>query len=154
MTLKKIKVAAFLLAISPLSIAAPSINDMQACQGLIDFIGSKLESASSKYESEDIQTIRKGLDGYNQYIQRDIVSPGLLKFNRGDAEKASLMQKQVDDYKKTVVNGLHARYPQDGLFTDQVLALNNCAKKAVPAGQELNDLKEAFTVMSTLVPAY
>ena len=67
---------------------------MQSCQGLIDFLDNKLASAPEKYAKSDVDNVRKGLEGYNQYIQSDIVTPGLLKFNGGDATKADAMQKR------------------------------------------------------------
>jgi hypothetical protein len=130
--------------------AAGLINDMQSCQGLIDFIDSKLDSAPAKYEKGDVKKVRKGLDGYNQYIQREIVEPGLLKFNGGDEAKAGAMQKQVDAYKQTLVKQYEARYPQNRLFTDHAVAVNNCAKKAVPSGQDLEALKVALNTMVEL----
>jgi len=141
---------ALLLLIPQLSMAAGLINDMQSCQGLIEFIDKKLDSAPSKYEKSHVKKVRKGLEGYNQYIQREIVWPGLLQFNGGDKTKANDMQKQIEAYKQTLVKQLDARYPQNRLFTDQAIAVNNCAKKAVPSGQELEGLKEALTIMVEL----
>ena len=60
------------------------------------------------------------------------------------------MQEQVDTYKKTLVKQLEDRYQQNRLFTDQAIAVNNCAKKAVPSGQELEELKEALNMMVKL----
>ena len=150
MKLKKFTITFILLVISSQLIAAPLVNDMQACQGMISFIEAKLESASSKFEAEDVKTIRKGLEGYDQYIQQEIITPGLLKFNGGDEAKANLMQTQVDGYKKTLVKSLQVRYPQNRLFYDHVVAVNNCSKKAVPSGQALEDLKVAFATLVKL----
>ena len=60
------------------------------------------------------------------------------------------MQKQVDTYKQSLVKQLEARYPKNRLFTDHAIAVNNCAKKAVPAGAELDELKEALNLMIKL----
>lgn len=54
---------------------------MQSCQRLIDFINSKLDSAPTNYDDADVKIIRSGLNAYNNYIQQEIVSLGLLKFN-------------------------------------------------------------------------
>lgn len=133
-----------------LAVAAPSINDMQSCQGLLDFMDNKLDSAAAKYGADDVKAVKAGLNGYNQYIQREIVSPGLLQFNGGDAGKSAQMQKQVDAYKASLVADLQKRFPANQLFADQVVALNNCTQKAVPSGQELAGLKQAFALLMKL----
>jgi hypothetical protein len=143
-------IVGLLLIFSKSPMAAGLINDMQSCQALIDFVDNKLDSGPSNYNKGDVKKVRTGLESYNQYIQREIVSPGLLQFNNGDTTKANQMQKQIDTYKKTLVKQLEARYPQNRLFTDQAIAVNNCAKKAVPSGQELEELKEALNLMVKL----
>ena len=45
---------------------------------------------------------------------------------------------------------LDTRYPQNRLFSDYAIAINNCAKKSVPSGQELEDLKAALNTMLKL----
>lgn len=132
--MKKILIIGLLLVVSKSPLAAGLINEMQYCQALIDFVDNKLDLAPSNYAQEDVEKIRKGLGTYNQYIQRQIVSPGLLEFNGGDKGKANQMQKQVDAYKQSLVKKLEARYPKNRLFTDHAIAVNNCAKKAVPSG--------------------
>ena len=127
--MKKILIIGLLLIISKSTLAAGLINEMQSCQAFIDFIDNKLNSAPSTYDPEDIKKVREGLGTYNQYIQRQIVSPGLLEFNGGDKDKANQMQKQVDTYKQTLAKQLEARYPKNRLFMDHAIAVNNCAKK-------------------------
>jgi hypothetical protein len=129
---------------------AALINEMQACQGLIEFLDQKLDSAPSSYSKADIKTVRKGLEAYDEYIQQEIVSPGLLEFNGGDKGKAKDMQKQVDAYKESIVKQMNQRFPQDQLFMDHAIQLNNCAKQAVPSGDDLEALKDALNTMITL----
>ena len=148
--MKKILIVGLLLAWSQSILAASLINEMQSCQALIDFVDNKLDSAPSNYVKADVQKVRKGLRAYHQYIQNQIVSPGLLEFNGGDKDKANQMQTQVDAYKETLVKQLNVRYPETRLFTDHAVALNNCAKKSVPSGKDLDDLKEALNVMVKL----
>jgi len=130
--------------------AKPSINDMQGCQAVIDFVDAKLDAVGDKYDASDVKIVRTGLDAYNAYIQSEIVTPGLLEFNSGDKGKADAMQAQVDAYKTTVTNAYSAKYPQNRLFTDHAVAINECAKKAVPAGGDLEALKAALTKMVEL----
>lgn len=147
---KNILTVSFSLLLSAPLFASPSLNDMQSCQGLLDFLDSKLSSLPSKYSSADVKKVRRGLKGYNEFIQSDIVSPGLLKYNGGDASKANAMQEQVNAYKAKLVQSFKEHYPQNRIFTDQAIAVNNCAKKAVPSGQALEDLQVAINTMVKL----
>lgn len=61
--------------------AKPSVNDMQQCQALIDFIEQKLSNPPAKYKSDLVDTAKLGLGKYDDYIQSDIVTPGLIEFN-------------------------------------------------------------------------
>ena len=149
-TIKNCAIGTILLLTPLLSSANSSINEMQSCQGLLDFIEEKLDSAPAKYPDADVSKIRDGLDGYNNYIQTEIITPGLLAFNSGDASKARGMQQQIDTYKKSLVNTFQSRYPENRIYTDQAVAVNNCAKKAVPSGQALKELTEALNTMVKL----
>lgn len=131
-------------AFSPATFAGQLINEMQSCQGLLDFVSIKLDSGAAKYTPADVSAVRLGLKQYDDYIQSAIVTPGLIKFNNGDSAKATTMQIQVDAYKTSIVAGLSARYPENRLYTDQAIAINNCAMKAVPSGQALENLKVAL----------
>lgn len=133
------------LAFAPMvSVAAPSVNDMQTCQGLLDFLDGKL-AETTQYDASEVAKIRQGLKGYNDYIQTDIVTPGLRQY--GDV--ASL-QAQVDQYKATIVNAYKGRYTDKRIYADHAVAVNNCAKKAVPSGAKLEQLKQALELMLKL----
>ena len=150
MKLKKILLAfGFSLVLSSSSFASPSINDMQSCQALLDFVDEKL-STNSKYSVNDVKTVKNGLNQYNEYIQKEIVTPGLIKFNAGDITKAKAMQKQVDDYKLSLVNAYKKRYVENRMYTDYAIAINNCAKKAVPSGEALENLKASLNTIIKL----
>lgn len=148
--LKKIVIIGCLLVVSKSLMATSLINDMQACQALIEFVDNKLNAAPLVYDKEEVENVRKGLKSYNQFIQREIVSPGLLKFNGGDKEKAHQMQKQIDIYKNSLIKQLEMRYPQKRLLMDQVIAMNNCTKKSVPSNKALETLKESLNTMLKL----
>lgn len=151
MKLKQVALSVTLIcSLSLPASAGRLINDMQGCQGLLDFLDTKLTSSAPHYKSSDLQTIRIGLKQYNEYIQKEIVTPGLLQFSKGDKTKAKAMQKQVDTYKLGLVEGLNARYPQNRLFTDYAIQVNNCAKKAVPSGEELENLKASLNTLLKL----
>jgi len=131
------------------ALSANLINDMQGCQALIDHVNDVLDKAPDAYAKKDVKNVQKGLELYNDYIQNEIVTPGLVKFNGGDKEKAKAMQAQVDDYKKTVISAYDKKY-KNKLYTDHAVAINECAKKAVPSGDSLEALKLALTTMVEL----
>ncbi|UAB71700.1 hypothetical protein INR79_07335 [Vibrio sp. SCSIO 43132] len=131
--------------------AKPNINDMQQCQALLDFLEKKLATPPTQYSKEQVQTAKLGLEEYDAFIQTEIVTPGLLAFNGGDKSKADAMQQQVDAFKSTVVSALDKRYPSQKLVMDHVISLNECTKKAVPSGEELDDLKRSMEALIALV---
>lgn len=133
------------------SAARPSINDMQTCQGLIDFVSLKLKNLPSKYNEEDVKTVQKGLSAYNKYIQNTFVSPSLLKFSQGNKDKAEALQKQVNTYKAKVVKSYENQYPYNKISDGFVKSLNECTQKAVPTGNDLNALKTSFVKMLELI---
>lgn len=143
-------ILATLLCLTSQSSFAALINEMQGCQGYMDFVETKLVAGAAKYPAAEVKKVRKGLSGYDQFIQSKIVSPGLLKFSGGDKAKADQLQTQVDAYRKNIVSRLQKRYPQNRLFADHAHSLNDCAKQAVPKGQSLEDLKEALHAMLRL----
>ncbi len=141
---------AIIFTSTQIATAKPNINDMQGCQGIIDFVDGKLNPAPAKYNATDVKKIRHGLKIYNDFIQRTIVTPGLLQFNKGNAAKANAMQKQVDVYKAQIVRNYKKRYPQPRLFGDFAISINDCAKQAVPKGANLNALKTALETIIKL----
>lgn len=151
--MKRILTALLLVISSQAALAAGLVNDMQSCQGLLEFIDKKLDTSSARYSRSDIKEVRQGLTAYDDYIQREIIAPSLLEFNGGDKGKANDMQKQVDAYKATLVGQYDARYPDNQLYMDHAIAVNECAKKAVPAGDELEALKTGLTKMVEMVSA-
>lgn len=151
--MKKFAMVLFALCLPQVSSAAGLINEMQTCQGLLDFMEQKISAVSARYDVQELNKVRKGLDAYNGYIQREIVTPGLLQATGGNKAMADAYQKQVDAYKAGLVKQLAARYPQDKLLTDHAVAVNECSKKAVPSGAELESLKEALTTMVKLARA-
>jgi len=139
-----------LLLISPAITSAASINDMQTCQATLNFVVSRLAAPPENYAAAEVATIKQGLTSYDDYIQREIITPGLLKFNNNDAARASAMQEQVDAYKAKVVESYAKRYPHNQLLTDYAIAINNCTKQAMPEGAEMDALKQALLMIVKL----
>ncbi|MBB1269543.1 hypothetical protein [Shewanella sp. SR44-3] len=130
--------------------AAPSINDMQGCQAYLDFVANKLTDLKDVYSIDDISSIRRGLSKYNQHIQRTIITPGLLEFTGNDAQKAKETQLQIDAYKTHVSESLKQKYQKNKLLSDYAIAIDECAKKAMPAGAVLQELKTAVELIVSL----
>ena len=107
--------------------AATTINDMQACQGYLDFVDNKLDDLKETYSAEDLNTIRTGLVNYNQYIQQTIITPGLLEFTGNDAQKASETQLQIDAYKTHISESLKQKYQDDKMVVDYAVVFNSCS---------------------------
>lgn len=144
MPFKKFLLAAALTGVTQLTFASPSINDMQGCQAVIDFVEQKMADTHSVYRSEDIDIVLKGVQAYNNYIQNDIVTPGLLKYAEGNTAKAEGLQQQVDIYKKGLVANLDKKFTGNRIYSDVAISLNNCAKMSVPSGSALEDLKASL----------
>lgn len=139
------------LPVSTISLGNTLINDMQACQALNQFVINKLEASVSPYTAEKVGRVTKGLKMYNEFIQDEIVSPGLLKFNGGDKARTDVMQQQVDAYKAKLISGLASRYSTNKMLTDYAVSINNCTQKARPKGETLEALKVSVTSLMELV---
>lgn len=146
----------FIMAMPFLSstmVQAASVQTMQSCQGLIDFLHVKLKASTDRYSSGDIKAVSQGLNVYNTFIQRDVVTPGLLKYSKGDKAQAQSLQDQVDAFRASIVKNYSVRFPENKLYMDFVVALNNCTKDAAPRGDELETLKASMMKMVELIKA-
>lgn len=124
-----------IIAMSAVSAHAKmSVNKAQECQAVLDFTIERVESVK-KYDKADVKTVTKGLRAYEAFLQSDHVDPGLLKFTGGDKKAAKDYQKQINTYKAQLVAGLKAKHPQERIFTDQAVAINNCYT-AAPMSQD------------------
>jgi len=126
----------FMLSLSTAATAAQNtlINDMQGCQAYITFINDKVDSTSKKYPADELAKIKSALTIYNNYIQTEVITPGLLQLTSNNAEKAAQYQQQIDSSNDQIVKSLHANYPKDQFFIDFAISINDgCVKKSVPA---------------------
>lgn len=140
----------FLVTLSQLSNADRMLNDMQSCQALLQYIEQEVER-SDDYSGAKQEGVIKGLKGYNQFLQNEVITPGLIKFYQGDKSKAAETQLQVNDYKNNLVAQLQKRFKSQGIVMDNLVELNNCTKKIVPKGQALNDLKKSFSLIQSTI---
>ena len=122
------------LAMSSVAQAKMSVNKAQECQAVLDFTIERVESVA-KYDAAKVKTVTKGLRAYEAFLQSEHVEPGLLEFTGGDKKAAAEYQKQIDAYKAQLVTGLKAKHPQERIFTDQAVAINNCYT-AAPMGDD------------------
>lgn len=114
--------------------AKMSVNKAQECQAVLEFTIERVKSVK-KYDKADVKTVVKGLKAYEAFLQTDLVNPGLLEFTGGDKKAAAEYQKQIDTYKAQLVTAFKAKHPQDRIFTDQAVAINNCYT-AAPMGDD------------------
>lgn len=120
---------------------------MQGCQAINQFVIDKFERGDFPNSDGKADTVVNGLKIYNKYIQQQIITPGLLKFSGGDTAKADAMQKQVDQYKVRLALSHEKTYPTNIVVHDILYAINDCTKKAVPKGKELEALKASMTIL-------
>ncbi|MBT0586999.1 hypothetical protein [Alteromonas oceanisediminis] len=153
--MKKLSAALFVSIVvsipSQLVEAAPSINEMQTCQGLLDYLYEKTQSTNLIYAPSDKEIIAKGLQQYDDFIQETFITPGLQSFVESTDTQVSTLQAQIDDYKVSLVEQLRLQYAEEKFVMNEVVSLNNCTKKAVPSGNALGDLKQAMERMIALV---
>lgn len=129
--------------------AKPSLNDIQGCQAVLDFVDARV-GAVSKYDEKDVKIIQSALRDYNKFLQDEHIAPGLLAFTGGDENKAKAFQTQIDAYKLTIVQGLEQRHPQPRIFTDQAVTINGCYSKAPMSADKTPVMKEALETMVKL----
>ena len=106
--------------------ANPSINKLNTCVALVEFVDSKLDDYADHYSSEDMAVVHRGLSAYRSFLQDDVVTPKLLSMYGGNAVQAKLMQTLFDRQKKTFASHLNERYTEKKLFTDYAAAINDC----------------------------
>lgn len=129
--------------------AKASVNDVQVCQAQLEFIDSKLASIK-KYDKADVKKIRNAMSEYNEFLQTEHIKPGLLAYTGGDQAKADAFQKQIDAFKSNQITAMHKRYPQDRIFSDQAVGVNECYKKAPMGNDKTPMMKDALETMIKL----
>ncbi|MEP3656045.1 MAG: hypothetical protein ABJO36_14210 [Litorimonas sp.] len=122
--------------------AKMSVNQAQECQAVLDFTIERVESVG-KYNKADVKTVTKGLRAYEAFLQSEHVTPALMVFTKGDQKAAADYQIQIDAYKAQIVNGLKAKHPQERIFTDQAVAINNCYTAAPMSDDKLQMMTDA-----------
>ncbi len=144
MTLIKSTIGAMIfIGVSSLNAQAKmSVNQAQECQAILDFTIERVESVK-KYDTADVKTVTKGLRAYEAFLQTEHVTPGLLTFTNGDKAAAAEYQKQIDAYKAKIVQGLKAKHPQERIFTDQAVTINNCYSSAPMGDEKLQMMTDA-----------
>lgn len=139
------------LAIPAQANNAQLVNQMQSCLAVIDFVDARLTPAPSHYPQTDVATVKRGLSGYKAHIQNNIVTPGLEAFAQGDKAKLEQYQTMFKQTQDGYIASLNKRYPQKRIFTDQAIAINNCAKQTVPKdAKKLEALKQALQTIIVL----
>ena len=82
------------LLCSPALLAAnASINELNSCVALVDFVDAKLDNFASHHAVEDMAVVHSGLSAYKDFLQNDVITPKLLSMYGGNEAQAKLMQK-------------------------------------------------------------
>jgi hypothetical protein len=136
---------------SPVIIAAgPSINEINSCLALVDFVDIKLDESSDQYDAGDMVRIHKGLSAYSEFLQHDIITPKLLSMYGGNSDRAKLMQRLFERQRKSFFRHLNERYTQKKLLTDYASAINDCSGKTRLSVEVAEALKAALDNMEML----
>ncbi|MEO9654071.1 hypothetical protein [Marinomonas sp.] len=117
-------------------LSTPSLNEMQECQAAIDFVVDTTDKLEALYSTTELQVVREGLVSYEDFIQQEIITPGLLAYSQNDVKKVEDLQQQIDEYKRSITLRLTKHYGQERLFTDYAVMINGCAQKALPSSTE------------------
>jgi len=106
--------------------ATPSINELNSCLALVEFVDTKLNDFAANYAVADMAIVHSGLSAYKHYLQQDVITPKLLSMYGGSKPKAKLMQRLFDRQKATFFKHLTERYSERKLFTEYAAAINSC----------------------------
>ncbi len=130
--------------------AEPSINEINACLALVDFVDTKLDEFSDQYDVGNMVLIHKGLSAYSEFLQHDIITPKLLSMYGGNADRAKLMQRLFERQRQSFFRHLNERYTQKKLLVDYASAINDCSGKTRLSVEVAETLKAALDNMKTL----
>ncbi|MCW8355527.1 hypothetical protein N5P32_06350 [Marinomonas pontica] len=92
--------------------ANPSINELNSCFALVDFVDSKLDEFAGNYAKEDVLAVHAGLSAYGGFLQNDMIKPKLLNMYGGNEAQAKLMQALFDRQKASFYKTLNGRYTE------------------------------------------
>ncbi|MCB5162343.1 hypothetical protein [Marinomonas algarum] len=106
--------------------AGSSINELNSCLALVDFVDIKLSEFSPNYDPQDIAVVHKGLFMYSRFLQDEVITPKLVHMYGGNKTQARLMQKLFDRQRKTFLLHLNERYTEQKLFTEYADSINQC----------------------------
>lgn len=106
--------------------ASPSINELNSCLALVEFVDNKLDNFAEHHTADDMATVHSGLSAYKNYLQNDVIKPKLLSMYGGNESQAKLMQRLFDRQKATFFKHLSERYSERKLFTEYAAAINDC----------------------------
>ncbi|WP_417527697.1 hypothetical protein [Marinomonas shanghaiensis] len=142
------------LLCSPLSAANKvSINELNACQALVEFVDVKLDEFADHYAAQDIALVHKGLSAYRDFLQNDVITPMLLGMYGGNVDQAKLMQNLFDRQKVTFFRHLGERYSERKLFTEYAAAINDCTAYTRIRPDVAKSLNVAFDKMIVMARA-
>lgn len=142
--------SAVLLAL-PVTASAqkPSLNVVQECQAVLDFTYARVGQVK-RYDKKDVKTVQKGVKAYNDFLQSEHITPGLLGLTGGDKKAAKGYQNQIGTYKAQVVLALSNKHMHNRIFTDQAIAIDNCYSKVPMDEKHMPMMKETLETIVKL----
>lgn len=131
--MKKIKCLLAVLSLccaTAMFAATPSINELNSCLALVEFVDNKIDKFAEHYAPADMVIVHNGLSAYKNYLQHDLITPKLLSMYGGNKAQTKLMQRLFDRQKTTFFKHLNERYSERKLFTEYAAAINDCTSNA------------------------
>ncbi|MBR7888225.1 hypothetical protein J9B83_04650 [Marinomonas sp. A79] len=150
---KKLLIIISLLCTPVLCVAGPSINQLNSCLALVDFVDIKLSEFSDHYSQEDMATVHKGLSMYSQFLQNEVITPKLVSMYGGNETQAKVMQKLFDRQRKTFLLHLNERYTEQKLLTEYAASINQCKSNTRIRPDAAKALNNAMNTIIKMVKA-
>lgn len=135
------------------SAKAPSINELNSCLALVDFVDIKLDEFADHYSANDMFVVHKGLAAYSQFLQQEVITPKLVGMYGGNHTQAKLMQKLFDRQRKSFLQSLNDRYSEQKLLTEYAASINDCRAKTRIKADTAKALDRAITAMIRMARA-
>ncbi|AEF53196.1 hypothetical protein [Marinomonas posidonica] len=112
--------------------ANASVNAINSCLALVEFLDDKISKAGVAYSEKEIADIQKGLGTYSHYLKHEVIKVRLLDMYAGNKTQAKLMWKLFHHQKKTFIKHLSQHFSVKKIPNEYAVALRNCVVKARP----------------------
>ncbi|RBO86144.1 hypothetical protein [Marinomonas aquiplantarum] len=126
------------LLFSPVLMSANgSVNEINTCLALTEFLDEKIALEVEVYSQQQIDDMRKGLNIYAYYLKHTVIKTKLLDMYAGNKVQAQLMWNLFYRQKNTFIKHLSQHYSVNKIPSDYSVALSKCLVKAKPAHSQV-----------------